>query len=77
MDKQYLVQTPHGVDILGEKEIRDAEARGMKVIDEIKTETSSAKLPTPHTEKNPLECEICGFIGKTENGLKVHKKKHV
>lgn len=26
-------------------------------------------------EVNPLECALCGFVGKTENGLKAHKTK--
>lgn len=28
-------------------------------------------------KNNPLECEICGFIAKSEFGISVHKRKHL
>ncbi len=27
-------------------------------------------------EKNPLICEVCGFIGKSDFGILAHKRKH-
>lgn len=33
-------------------------------------------ISPPDVVADPLECQVCGFVAKTETGLKVHDKKH-
>lgn len=47
---------------------------GFKVIEEI-TDQNRKEKKVKKGEVNPLECEICGFIAKSEDSIKAHKYK--
>lgn len=77
--KQYLCKTPHGVDILSEKELEEALKReGFEVLEEIKTEMGAETVPFIQEDNSKTEnqCEICGRIFKNAAGLKRHKASH-
>lgn len=45
----------------------------------IKVEQGQVKLNIRRAEsnkRNKLECDVCGFIAKNENGLRLHKRTH-
>ncbi len=48
---------------------------GFELVREVETLYENATVEPPKVE-NKFECPICGFVAKSEFGLKVHKKKH-
>ena len=48
---------------------------GFELVREVETLYENATVEPPKIE-NPFECPICGFIAKSEAGLKAHKRKH-
>jgi hypothetical protein len=40
--------------------------------DEVEEETTAESSDDSTTEKNPFECEVCGFVAKNLNGLRFH-----
>lgn len=53
-----------------ETQLAETLKRGFEVVKEA-TEITMEETPLK------IECPICGFIAKSDFGLKVHKKKHV
>jgi len=66
----------YGSVIHSAPEKEDIKKNILKLADEIKSDKISEK-PEDNKEKKPsLKCEFCGFIAKSELGLKAHMKKH-
>lgn len=72
--KFFYVQTPAGtvVDIPESHLAETLSRKGFKLVEEVRPVAPVEAV----VEKNPLECEICGFLAKTPASLKTHGKKH-
>lgn len=58
-----------------EKHLADTLKQGFELVRKIEPLYEAAVVEPPKVE-NPFECPICGFIAKSEFGLKTHKRKH-
>jgi len=58
-----------------EAHLEDTLKQGFELVRTIEPLYENATVEPPKVE-NPFECPICGFIAKSEFGLKTHKRKH-
>jgi hypothetical protein len=58
-----------------ETHLEDTLKQGFELVRKIEPLYENATVEPPKIE-NPFECPICGFIAKSEFGLKTHKRKH-
>jgi len=58
-----------------ETHLEETLKKGFELVRKIEPLYENATVEPPKVE-NPFECPICGFIAKSEFGLKTHKRKH-
>jgi hypothetical protein len=75
----YYVRNPHGVLVaIPERHLQETlKRKGFEFVGEATPQASAVKIEAPIIEVNPLECQICGFVGKSISGIKSHvRNKH-
>lgn len=77
-EKVFYVRNNHGVIVpIPERHLQETlKRKGYELVGEATKEVVSVKIELPPVEKNPLQCEICGFIAKNKAGIISHGKKH-
>ena len=58
-----------------EAHLEETLKKGFELVRKIEPLYENATVEPPKVE-NSFECPICGFIAKSEFGLKTHKRKH-
>lgn len=82
--KYYYVKNPAGVIVdIPDYQLDETLARpGFSLVSTTPIEvggivqSTKVEVEPPKTEANAMECEVCGFIAKTNAGLQAHKRKH-